>query len=369
MKIAVLCVPFDDGKSGISVYTRSLVEALKTLGHETVLITEPGDAKFFPRQTPIELPGWTRRAIFSMFYCLFILPFRLRKLGCDFCVIAAGNRRAFAFYPLFTIAVIHDLANFHIAGKYDPLRMFYLRWVLPFFISRADALVAISRSTANDMRRFWPLPAQKEIRVIYNGLPVPPKPRDGWMERCKLKPNGYLLYISRIEHPGKNHCNLIRAFELLPPELSYCKLVIAGADWGNAEAVHRRAEESPRREDILFTGFLENADLAEAYTGAASYVFPSFFEGFGLSLIEAMHCGTPCCCSNNSSLGEIGEGAAMLFDPADPATIAEAIRRILTEKELREQLIEAGHRRAAEFDWKKHARGVVELYEQSRVSN
>ena len=117
---------------------------------------------------------------------------------------------------------------------------------------------------------------------------------------------------------------------------------------------------------IILTGFLANEDLEEAYRGSAAYVFPSLFEGFGLSLIEAMHFGTPCACSETSSLGEIGRGAALLFDPEDPAAIADAMRRLLTDSALREELKEAGRVRSAEFTWTKHVERIIHAVESSR---
>ena len=367
MRILVSCIPFDGGKSGISVYMRNVVAALAAEGHELTLLVEPGDAGFFPGFRTVEAPGWTRRAVCSMVYHLFVLPLRIRRRKYDFCVIAAANRRAFAFYPLFTVAVVHDLAQYHVAGKYDRFRMFYLKHVLPFFIRRAPAVLAISRSTAQDLETFWRVPAEK-IRVVYNGLPLPVEgnPAHDWAARNGLAGERYILYISRIESPGKNHLNLIRAFELLPKDIaSNVRLVCAGADWHGAEAVHAAAARSPRADRILFTGYLPAADLEDAYRGAACYVFPSFFEGFGLSLVEAMHYGVPCCCSRNSSLGEIGEGAARLFNPERPGEIAAALAEILGSEETRRRLVAAGEERARQFSWSRHAAEIAGWYRES----
>ncbi len=366
MRILVSCVPFDGGKSGISVYMREVVRALHAAGHQLTLLVEPGAAEFFPGMQTVELPKWTRRPLFSMIWHLLMLPWRIRWRDFDFCVIAAANRRTFCRYPIFTVAVVHDLAQYHVPGKYDPLRTFYLKTVLPFFVRRAQSVLAISRSTAQDLERFWRVPKEK-IAIAYNGLALaqPTAESGHWRERHGLKDARYILYISRIESPGKNHLNLLKAWELLPPELTRdCRLVLAGADWHGAEEVHAWHRQSPRRDEILFTGFVASGDLPEAYEHAAGYVFPSHFEGFGLSLIEAMHYGVPCACSNNSSLGEIGMGAALLFDPADPAAIAAALRTLLTEPARCEELVAAGRKRSAEFSWEGHVARMVEAYEK-----
>ena len=142
--------------------------------------------------------------------------------------------------------------------------------------------------------------------------------------------------------------------------------MLCGADWHGADVIHARAEDSPLRGQIVLTGFIANEDLEEAYRGSAVYVFPSLFEGFGLSLIEAMHYGVPCACSETSSLGELGQGAALLFDPENPAAIADALLRLLSEPGLRDELKEAGRRRAAEFTWTKHVERIIHAVESSK---
>jgi len=367
MKIVILCVPYDSGKSGISVCIRNIVHELAVRGHELTLILEPSavDAPEFAGFARIVMPRWSARPLFSMLYCLFLLPFRLPRGKWDRLIITAGNRRMLLWTPCETYAVVHDLSQYHIPTKYDAFRMFYIRHVLPFCVRRVpDVVAAVSRSTADDLVRFWKIPLGK-IMVNYNGVDQSALPQDGNDASEKI-----VLYVSRIEAPGKNHANLIRAWELLPPSITNeYKLLLAGSDWSGADEIHRQAEASPCAASIEFSGFISAERLRELYLHASLYVFPSFFEGFGLSLVEAMACGLVCACSNNSSLGEIGADAALTFDPADPAEIAEAIRRALTDEPLRAELRRKGLLRAAEFDWGKHAerlagqfRGFAEVF-------
>lgn len=365
MKILVSCVPFDNGKSGISVYVRSVIKSLRAAGHELTLIVEPEAEQFFLEYELIILPKWTKKPIVSMLYHLFVLPFTINKNNYDFCLILAGNRRTFGYYPLFTVAVIHDLAQYHVEAKYDKFRMCYLKKVLPFFIRRAPHVVAISNSTRNDLIQFWHVDSQK-ISVNYNGLSIEKSDKvTEFMRNNELKTKKYIFYVSRIEHPGKNHLNLIKAYEKLPKSLkeSY-KLVFAGSLWHGGEVVQEYAKESLDSKSIVFSGFIEMSELPEAYKNAKVYVFPSFFEGFGLSLIEAMYYQVPVCCSNNSSLGEIGEGAALLFDPNNIDEISEALRKILEDEDgICERLITAGNERWKLFNWDEHAKTLVEIYE------
>ncbi len=359
MKLLVGCVPFDHGKSGISVYIRSVVAELAAAGHDLTLIVEPDAAEEFARYKQIVLPQWAANPLFCMVYHLFILPFFMHGKKYDKVLMLAANRRMVAWCGSYLVAVVHDLSQYHVPVKYDKFRMFYIKKVLPYFVrNKADMVAAISESTAADLKKFWQIPAGK-IVVNYNGF-----------NRSKLPLNSndgaekVVLYVSRLESPGKNHINLIKAWELLPPEITgEYKLVLAGADWNGAEQIHAAAENSPVKASIVFTGFVQFEQLYDWYKHCRLYVFPSFFEGFGLSLVEAMACGLVCACSNNSSLGEIGQGAALLFDPNSPPEIAAAIKQGLTNDDLRADLRQKGLLRSEQFSWRKHAECLVKNHE------
>jgi len=352
MKILLSAIPFDNGKSGISVYIREVVKALESAGHELTLIVEDDGAKEFERFELIRIKK--RRALFSMLYSLFILPWRIKWQKYDFCIMLAANRRVFARYPIFTIAVVHDLSQYHVPVKYDRFRMFYIKKVLPHYVRKAQSIVAISQSTKNDLIKYWHIPGEK-ITVVYNGFTPPAA-----VKAEKLK---QILYISRIEHPGKNHLNLLKAFELLPENLrKEYTLVMPGASWNGANTVLDYAQNSPCSNQFKFTGFVDFAKLPELYAQSAMYIFPSHFEGFGLSLLEAMHAKLPCACSNNSSLGELGQGAAELFDPASVQQIADAMQKILTDEAYQQQLIARGEAKAANFSWQNTAGSLCDIY-------
>ena len=358
MKILLSAIPFDNGKSGISVYIREVVRALELAGHELTLIVEEDGAEEFERFELIRVKK--RNALFSMLYSLFILPRQIDWKKYDFCIMLAANRRVFCRYPIFTIAVVHDLSQYHVPVKYDKFRMFYIKKVLPHYVRKAQSIVAISESTKKDLVNFWHIPEEK-IAVVYNGFTPP--------ETVSVEKQKQILYISRIEHPGKNHLNLLKAFELLPEELrnSY-SLVMPGAAWNGAETVFDYAEKSPCAGQFKFTGFLEFSKLPELYAQSSMYIFPSHFEGFGLSLLEAMHAGMPCACSNNSSLGELGKDAAELFDPASPEEIAESMKKILTDEKYQQELSQKGRAKAARFSWQNTANGLLEIHRNRTAS-
>ena len=361
MKILVDVIPFDGGKSGISQYALNVVRALKEAGHDLTLVTEPGvAARFFSGFRAVEAPGWTRRAVFSMLWHLFFLPWKVRRTGCDLMLVLAANRRALCRCPLPTVGVVHDLSQYHVEAKYDRFRMFYIKRLLPHYVRKMHRIVAISRSTANDLVRHWRVPEEK-IRLVYNGFTPPAAiPR-----AAGTKPST-ILYISRLEHPGKNHVGLIEAYNRLPREIAEAHpLVLAGGDWNGSEAVHAAAEVSPYRAHIRLAGFVPNADLPRLWSEAAVYAFPSRFEGFGLSLLEAMSAGVPVVCSKTSSLGELGEGVAELFDPESPDEIAAALLKVLTGDNVAR--IAAGRARVALFSWAKCAEGILDAVPRAEV--
>ena len=219
MRLLVSCIPYDGGKSGISVYVREVVAALAAQGHGLTLLCEPGEEENFLGHERREgregregslvfAPSWTRRPALSMLWHLFVLPFWIWRHRRDFdgFVICAANRRVCAWYPLPTAATVHDLANFHIPGKYSRSRMFYLAHVLPFFAKKAQHLVAVSGATKADMVKYWHC-REDQVTVLYNGLRTSDFGLRGDGRR-RPGPGGQtsdvrsLLYISRIEHPA-----------------------------------------------------------------------------------------------------------------------------------------------------------------------
>ena len=383
MKILVSCIPYDRGKSGISVYVRETVKALLAGGHDLALLCEPGvsAADIGVPAGAVEVfnaPGWTRRAVFSMFWHLCLLPRIIARRFRDFDAffICAANRRVCRRYPLPTAATVHDLANFHIRGKYSRLRMFYLAHVLPGYAKRAHRLVAVSEATKSDMVKFWRCRGD-DVTVLYNGLGEGRDERDGRDEKDIASipsianipsSRAAILYISRIEHPGKNHVRLIEAYSRLPKALAEAHpLVIAGADWKDAQVVHEAAAKSPYANLIRFTGFVANEDMPRLWEEAGFYVFPSLFEGFGLSLVEAMAKGKPCASSNNGSLGEIAGDVAVTFDPESVDSIADALERLLGEsEEERKARVARGLEWVKRFSWEDHAKGIVKLLEEAQ---
>ena len=370
LRILVDTLPFDHGQSGISEYNRAVIKALEEAGHEVTVLSVPDTLNFFNGSKVITTPSWANSTVGTILYHLVSLPRLLRPSDYDFCLVGAANRRFPLSSAIPVIGIIHDLAHCHNKKLYGPLHNLYLNQVLARLVRRtATRVVAISQATFDDIVKFWHI-SPEHISLNPNGLSLPEHDETGFLERFGLEAGHYILLVSRIA-PNKNHRRLVKAYEKLPQELlKEQKLVFVGSNegWGDPE-LEKIVNESPCKDNILFTGYIPDAFKAEAYRSASLHVFPSMLEGFGLPLIEAMHYGCPCCCSNNSSLGEFGKGAALLFSPTDVDAIRDAIQTILENRDgIREKLIEAGYRRAKEFSWEHHAEKLVQLYESTKAS-
>jgi glycosyltransferase involved in cell wall biosynthesis len=256
-------------------------------------------------------------------------------------------------------------------NKYDRARMFYNRSIVPTLIRRADRIITVSRFTASDLVNLVGYPEDR-ITVIYPGInkqAYHPVPAGECLARLRSKYRldaPFVVFVSRVEHPAKNHLRLIQAFELLKARRpSDLKLVLAGADWNGAETVKSYAARSAVARDVVFTGFVPIEDIPYFYSGCEVMAYPSLFEGFGFPLVEAMACGAPVVCSNTSSMKEIAGDLAPTFDPVNVDAIAGALEVALARGKNAETR-ERGIAYAGTFDWKQTAMKVMDVYTMTR---
>lgn len=269
-----------------------------------------------------------------------------------------------------TVFTFHD-AIYAVFPQYHlPMNRLYLGWMMPRFLRRADAIIAVSECSKRDAVRLQGADPAR-IQVIYEGVDRrfrPPASSQQVSEaRCRLGlPERYLLTVGTIE-PRKNLITLFEAYAALrasgsgngPPPL-----VVVGKRGWLYEKTLRRVGELGLEKQVIFPGYVPDADLPLVYAGAEFFVFPSFYEGFGLTPLEAMSCGAPVICSNASSMPEVVGDAAILVDPADAAALSRAMGALLEDANLRRGLSEAGPRRAASFTWEETARRTLAVYDE-----
>jgi glycosyltransferase involved in cell wall biosynthesis len=167
-----------------------------------------------------------------------------------------------------------------------------------------------------------------------------------------------ILNVGAIQK-RKNIERLVQAFEAVPADW---RLVLAGSDGYGAKEIHAGIAASPARGRIRVLGYITPAELAEWYARASVFAFPSLDEGFGMPLLEAMAAGVPVVTSNRSALPEVAGDAALLVDPFETESLAEALRRITVDPELRGQLVQLGRERAAMFTWGRAVEETWQIY-------
>lgn len=374
MRIGICGTASDGGKSGISVYLKQMVAGLAAAGpaHQFELLVDEDEAPFFAAGGDVAVVRLSRRLrgpVQSILWHQVVLPFMVTWRRYDVMFVPAGNRRLPFHAGCPTVGTVHDLASFHVTGKYDCWRDVYVKRVLPHLIRRLTRIIAPSRATAEDIVRHCGVPADR-ITMIPEAVDTArfsPGDREGARQAVRqlgIEPP-FILYVSRIEHPGKNHVRLIDAFARLRARGAPHRLVFAGADRERAEEVHQRALSSGCGGQIDFLGYVPDGLLVSLYRAADALAFPSLYEGFGLPVLEAMACGVPVACSSIASLPEVAGSAALYFNPASVESIAETLEVLLRSERLREILSAASQRRAAEFSIPRSARRTLDVVEQA----
>ncbi len=372
MKVGLSATMVQGGRSGVAQYVFALVrEFIKTNDIDLTLFILKSERDLFDFAKDacrLELaPESASGPVQNILWHQMGLPGRARKLGLDALHVPSYRRLIHsASCPL--VGTIHDLAPFHLSGKYDFMRSFYGKVVAKKLARRQDDLIAVSHDTAGDINAFFGIP-QDQINVIHNGIDherFRPADRDAdraeMARRCGLE-KPYLLYVSRLEHPAKNHVRLIEAFEKFKVESgSDWELALGGGDWHGADVIREAAASSCVAGSIRMLGFVPDDDLPALYRAAEGMVYPSLFEGFGLPPVEAMACGTPVISSTRGALKEVVADAALVVDPESPDDIATAITRLATEDGLANALHKKGLANAARFRWDLTANKTAAVY-------
>jgi glycosyltransferase involved in cell wall biosynthesis len=231
----------------------------------------------------------------------------------------------------------------------------------------AAAIIAISEQSRRDYQRFFHVPAER-ITVISAAPDERFRPGIAREERERVKRkygivDDYILTVGTTE-PRKNVMRLVAAFAQLVRQGYRQKLVIAGQRGWLSDPLYEYVERERLGDRLVFTGYVADEDLPPLYAGAAVFVYPSLYEGYGLPVVEAMACGTPTITSNCSSLPEVTGDAALLINPEDESDIAEALKRLLDDERLRRELAARAVTQSKKFSWERSARDLLKVYQK-----
>lgn len=376
MKIGFSTSVIQRGKTGVAQYVFALLRALAphAAKHEFFLFVLEEDLPLFEfakgvmKFVPVEEKY--RPAVKNILWHHTKLPGIARRLGLDV-IHVPSYRRMIWRKPCALVSTIHDLAPFHVTGKYDWKRMIYGRVIVKRLARRQDEVLAVSENTARDLNTFFGL-GRDRVSVVWNGIDhVRFQPGDTAAAKAKAAERWQLdrpffLYVSRLEHPAKNHVRLIEAFNRFKTETkSEWLLAFGGSDWHGAEAIHAAAKASPFSADIRLLGFVDDPSLPGLYHATDVFIYPSLFEGFGFPPIEAMACGCPVISSTRGSLREVVADAALTIDPENTGEIAAALNRMASRPEDRARWRQAGFANARRFDWGRNAAETLDLYQRA----
>jgi glycosyltransferase involved in cell wall biosynthesis len=374
MTMLTVCIDYSSAiahTAGVSRYVRELVDALTGLPDEimvALLHNTPGAA--LP-STPLKAPH-------------IALPYGIK--GWRAAMLAGGRTfgnqlsRAAHFdvfhgpdsivpaLPSPAVMTIHDLTVLSHPHFHTRLNRLFMQLALPVMAKRARVIIADSHSTrAQIISRLHAAP--DKVEVIYPGInharfyAVPAQQARLQVAQRLGIAAPYVLALGTLE-PRKNLISLLRAFVQIAPTTE-CDLVLAGPKgWGDT-AVAQAIQSAGLSGRVHLPGFVPDDLLASLYAGAQAFAYPSWFEGFGFPILEAMACGSPVVCSNTSSLPELAADAALTAAPADVDALAALLSKLLQNPALRQTLIERGAKRVAQFTWLRTARETINVYRRA----
>lgn len=354
---------------GIARYSVELLSALRKLELSQIVPVSgwsalPAD-ELARRQKEmgLKLTGLGRRGT-SMLWTFLGLPTLESRLTDDIDVVHAVSLG----YPVATrkplVVTIHDLGPLTHPEFFKNTRPWVMERSLKQAVDRADAIVCVSQSTADEVLEYVGHHIEHKITVVLEGV------SDHFYEVPAAKtldglptPDDNLPFIlsAGANSPRKNLKGLLEAMRLAMDEIPHNLYLVGGSGW-DTDAFSEALSDPKLAGRVHRLGYVSDEELHALYHAADAYVHPSLYEGFGLPLLEAMACGTPVIASNQSSLPEVAGQAARLTDSSNPEQFAADLIDVCTSEETRKNMSTAGIARAREFQWSKSAQAMTEIY-------
>lgn len=357
-------------RTGTETYSLELIKALAPLASAQrrlrLYTSHPPQIGDWPASPHIE----TRVIPWPRLWTHVRLAAELRRHPPDVLFVPA---HVLPFYcPVPAIVTVHDLGYRHYPDTHRLFDRWYLDWTTRRHCRTARSIIADSLATKQDLLDFYGADPAR-INVVYLGRneSLVPVTDSKFITQAKARYNigrDYLFYLGTL-HPRKNLVRLIEAFyqAIQTTSTEHLQLVIAGQRGWLYDEIFARVEQLGLVGRVIFPGYVADGDKPALLSGALAYVFPSLYEGFGLPVLEAMACGTPVLTSNCSSLPEVAGSAALLIDPRHTGEIAEGLVQLITDPDLRQQLVQRGYRQFRAFSWSQAAAQVWELLEKAAL--
>lgn len=353
-------------RAGIGQYILQLIEHLARLERDTefVLLQSRKDGNEY-----VDQANFHRHMLWTPSHHRFepwVLPLETIGLGLD--LLHSPDFIPPFIRPYRSVITVHDL-GFLLFPHFVPADAAHHYGKIDQAVRRTDHIIAVSQSTKRDIVKLLGVPEHK-ITVIHEAANEIYRPIDDEHALADVSARyglrrPFILFVSTIE-PRKNLPTLIRAFHhLLQKYRVDAMLAVAGEKGWLYKEEFRLVDEFNLHDDVRFLGRVPLRDLPYLYNAACVHVHPSYYEGFGLTPLEAMACGTPTVVSNVSSLPEVVGDAGLLVSPDEVEELAVAIWRVLDDSELHQTLREKGLKRAQQFSWRKAARQHLDVYRRA----
>lgn len=354
------------GNPGIGRYMKCLAETITAQApeHEYLLILPPNSEHL------VHAPNAQKLCTSLKYYSFreqFELPRILSRHKVD--LLHSPHFLLPLVRPCPAVATIHDVIYMACPEDLPSLagRLYY-RLMMNACSRMATRVITDSEHSKNEIIRYLHADPSK-IEVVYPAVDSffesQADPAEVASVRSRFGIDRDYIVCVGIYKPRKNHAGLLKAFQLLLKDGVQSQLVIAGPMGEGKPILQRLAAELGVAGHVVFTGFVNDADLRALYSGARVCVCPSLYEGFGFTVLEAMACGTPVVCSSATSLPEVAGNAALYFDPYKPEEMATQLRRVFYDDGLRAALIADGRSNLLRFSWEETARQTLEVYHQA----
>jgi glycosyltransferase involved in cell wall biosynthesis len=311
---------------------------------------------FSDNVTPLILSPQARHPFLFYWWFEFSVAGILNKLKPDLFISPDGYLSLNAKCK--QLAVIHDLNFEHYPKDLAFLVRKYYKFFFPRFAKKATRIATVSEFSRQDIVNTYGI-NNNLIDVVYNGcntsfVPVSNEVKKATKEKYSAN-NDYFLFVGAL-HPRKNISRLFEAFDKFRNETSSeVKLVIVGEKYYWTNEIKKTFLNLKNKKDVIFTGRLASDELKKVIASALALTYVPYFEGFGIPILEAMNCDTPVITSNITSMPEVAADAALLVDPFSVSSIADGMKRIHSDENFRNELIEKGRKRKLDFSWDKTA--------------